>query len=86
MKRTQIYFPYHQLRLLKKKAYEEEASLSEIIRRLIQKALEEKSFPLKKAKKQENSGDWLLSLAKEAEKLKIKGPKDLSSSIDKYLY
>jgi len=56
-------------------------------------ALEKMAFPgekeaLKKAPKmiKENSGNWLLSLAKEAEKLKIKGPKDLSSGLDKYLH
>jgi hypothetical protein len=30
--------------------------------------------------------NWLLSLAKKAEKMKVKGPRDLASNIDKYLY
>ena len=41
---------------------------------------------IKKRKKRANVGAWLLSLAQEAEKLKIKGPKDLSLTIDSYLY
>ena len=82
MLRTQIYLPHNQLKLLKKMAWEEEISLSEAIRRLIN----EKLVEAKKVDYKQNSGSWLLGLADKAKKLKIKGPKDLASKMDFYLY
>ena len=78
MLRTQIYLPAEHLRILKKLALQEEVSLSEIIRRLIEEKLTKKE--------ERNTGSWLLTLADKAKKLKIKGPKDLASRVDFYLY
>lgn len=39
-----------------------------------------------KNKKLDSVGRWLVSLAKKAEKFKVKGPKDLAGNLDKYLY
>lgn len=83
MLRTQIYFPEEQLRLLKKISWEEEISLSEVIRQLVEEKLVEAE---KKDKKAKNTGAWLLSLADKAKKMKVKGPKDLASKMDEYLY
>lgn len=83
MLRTQIYLPTNQLKLLKKIAWEEEISLSEVIRRLIDKKLAETK---KIDYESQNTGSWLLSLANKAKRLKIKGPKDLASKMDFYLY
>ena len=83
MLRTQIYFPEEQLRLLKKISWEEEISLSEVIRQLVEEKLVETE---KKGKKTKNTGAWLLSLADKAKKMKVKGPKDLASKMNQYLY
>ena len=83
MLRTQIYFPEEQLRLLKKISWEEEISLSEVIRQLVEEKLVETE---KKDKKTKNTGAWLLSLADKAKKMKVKGPKDLASKMNQYLY
>lgn len=82
MLRTQIYLAPSQLVVLKRTALEENISLSETIRRLVDEKLKEK----KPQKKNQNVGDWLLSLARKAKKLKTKGPKDLASRLDYYLY
>ncbi|MBL7159234.1 ribbon-helix-helix protein, CopG family [Candidatus Microgenomates bacterium] len=82
MLRTQIYLPSNQIKLLKKIAWEEEISLSETIRRLIN----EKLVKTKRVNNKQNTGSWLLALADKAKKLKIKGPKDLASKMDFYLY
>lgn len=86
MKRTQIYFSYNQLDLLKQRAYEEKSSLSEVIRNLVKKYFEEENLKKNEEKEEKNAGDWLLSIAREAEKRKVKGPSDLSSRIDEYVY
>jgi len=82
MMRTQIYLPADQIRNLKKIALEENSSLSLVIRRIIGDKLQEKKPNLEK----NNCGKWLLSLGKRAEELKVKGPKDLATNLDKYLY
>lgn len=82
MLRTQIYLPADQIRNLKRIAVEEDISLSLVIRKMIGDKLQEKKLDLKK----NNCGKWLLSLGKKAEELKIKGPKDLATNLDKYLY
>lgn len=79
MTRTQIYLPYDQISYLRQRALAENTSVSEIIRRVI-----EDSGPKKKTKI--NAGKWLLSLAKLGEQRKVKGPKDLATNLDKYLY
>jgi len=82
MMRTQIYLPADQIRNLKKIAVEEDVSLSLVIRKMIGDKLREKKLGSKK----NNCGKWLLSLGKKAEKLETKGPKDLATNLDKYLY
>lgn len=81
MLRTQIYLPQLYLRHLRQEAKKKNTTLSNTIRSLIEKDIRAKQ-PIKR----QNAGTWLLSLAKEAERLKIRGPKDLASNMDKYLY
>lgn len=83
MLRTQIYLPAEQLKLLKKISWEEESSMSETIRKIIEEKLVESGKVKHKVK---NIGSWLLALATKAKRMKIKGPKDLASNLDFYLY
>jgi len=83
MLRTQIYLPESQINFLKEIAYQENVSLAEVIRGLVNDKLEEVK---KTSSKIRNSGSWLLTLAERAKKLKVTGPKDLASRLDFYLY
>ncbi len=82
MLRTQIYLPARQLKTLKKLAAEEKSTVSGLIREALDEKLEAKT----PKNKEQNVGDWLLSLAEEAKRNKVKGPKDLAKNMDKYLY
>jgi len=85
MLRTQIYLPSEHLRELKTIAWTKKTTISQVLREMISEKIEDKeTHKAKKGKK--NTGQWLLSLANEAEGLGFKGPKDLSSNVDKYLY
>jgi predicted DNA-binding protein len=75
MIRTQVYLPkdiYQDIRLTAKK---EKKPAAKLIRELLENALENK-------KQQANAGKALLELAK----IGGKGPRDLSTNLDKYLY
>ena len=80
MTRTQVYFPHSQLEYLRQRAREENTSMSEVLRRIVADCGQ------KKPKKKMTTSELLLSLAREAEERGIKGPKDLSSKVDEYLY
>ncbi len=82
MVRTQVYLTSKQHSLLKKKAHAENSTLSEVLRKAIDKDLR----VAEKSKKRQNAGEWLLSMAEKAERLGIKGPPDPASNMDKYLY
>ena len=79
MTRTQIYLPQDLINIFRQRAFEENISVSEAIRRALE------SCETKK-KTQKNVGKILLAMAQDAEKRKIKGPKDLATNLDKYLY
>lgn len=89
MIRTQIYLPENQIEKLKEIAYQQNLSVSEVIRRTVDENIikKKKTSKVKKTKsKYKNAGEWLLSMAKEAEMKGFKGPRDLASNVDKYLY
>jgi len=89
MIRTQIYLPENHIEKLKEIAYQQKLSVSEIVRRTIdEKIIKTKQSVKRKkiVKKYKNAGGWLLSMARDAERKGFKGPKDLASSVDKYLY
>ncbi|MFH1712678.1 MAG: hypothetical protein ABH896_00610 [Candidatus Jacksonbacteria bacterium] len=78
MQRTQVYLPYNILEQVKEIAYNEEASMASIIRKIIGQGLSKKKLRQKKD---------ICNLLKE---LSVKGnkntPTDLSANHDKYLY
>lgn len=80
MIRTQVYLPkdlYHHIDQVAKR---EKKAKAQVIRDTLEEGLK------RRQKTQSNAGEALLRIAKLGEKLKVKGPKDLSKNIDKYLY
>jgi predicted DNA-binding protein len=75
MIRTQVFLPKELYQSLKIQSSKESKPTAQIIRETLETGLNQ-------MKTKQNSGDALLQLAK----LNIKGPKDLSQNIDKYLY
>lgn len=87
MLRTQVYLPYSQVRTLKQIASEREVSMSEVLRRLISDKLVDKKKPVKEvSKRKKHVLDGLLVLARKFEKAGVKGPSDLATNMDEYLY
>ncbi len=82
MLRTQIYLPESQLKILKRKAADGNTSVSEIVRQAIDTTLLKKQGK----KKFRNAGASLLAMARKAKKMGVKGPRDLATNMDKYLY
>lgn len=74
MIRTQVFLPEETHLLIKIQAQKERRPAAEIIREALEKGMKSRST--------KNAGDGLLKLAG----LGIKGPRDLSKNIDKYLY
>lgn len=77
MIRTQVYITEEQARDIKLRAKREKKREAEVIRELLSEGLKTKLL-----KKNESTGDSLLSLAE----IGGKGPTDLSLRIDDYLY
>lgn len=77
MIRTQIYLPKELYQEVDWVAKKEKKPKAQVIREAIEKDV---------GKKRGNAGDTLLKLAAMAKKYKWKGPKDLSTNHDKYLY
>ena len=83
MLRTQVYLPYSQVKALKQMASEEEVSMSEVLRRLVGDKLIDQRPVKKVSKRKKHFLDEFLALAK---KMKVSGPPDLATNMDKYLY
>ncbi len=80
MIRTQVYLPkalYQQVDLVAKR---EKKAKAQVIRETLEEGLD------KKQEAQETVGEALLRLAALGKKLKLRGPRDLSTNHDKYLY
>lgn len=78
MIRTQVYLPktlYQELSLV---ARREKKAKAQVIRESLERALKEA--------KTETVGEAFLKLAEVGKKLRLRGPKDLSTNHDKYLY
>jgi hypothetical protein len=86
MIRTQVYFPREELDLLRAAAYAKKTTVSGILRTITHESLKAGIKGKSKVKKEQTAGQFLLSLANEAERLHIRGPKDLSTHVDEYLY
>ncbi len=77
MIRTQVYLPKHLYQTIDLAAKKEKKPKAQIIRDVLEKGMQ---------RKQGNAGTALLKIAELGKKLKLKGPRDLSANIDKYLY
>ena len=77
MIRTQVYLPKDLYRHIDLVAKRDKKAKAQVIREVLDEGIK---------KKHGNAGEALLRLAKLGEKLNIRGPKDLSKNIDKYLY
>ena len=80
MNRTQIYLPKRHIETLRREARRRNTTMSEILRRVLDASLD--SAPAVAEKRREK----LLSAAKRIGKLGQRGPKDLASRLDAYLY
>lgn len=77
MIRTQIYLPRQLYQTIDFVAKRERKPKAQVIREFLEEGLK---------KKEGNAGKALLELAALGKKLNLKGPKDLSTNHDKYLY
>jgi hypothetical protein len=81
MIRTQVYLTEEQARDIKLRAKREDKHEAEVIRELLNKALD-----ATRKINRETTGEALLRLAKLGEKLQVKAQPDLSARIDDILY
>ncbi|OGD91179.1 hypothetical protein A3D07_04575 [Candidatus Curtissbacteria bacterium RIFCSPHIGHO2_02_FULL_42_15] len=79
MIRTQVYLPKDLYRNIDLIAKREKKPKAQVIRDTLEEGL-------KKKRTSKNAGHVLLEIAAMAKKYKWKGPKDLSTNHDKYLY
>ena len=80
--RTQVYLDSDVYQMIKVLAAQEGVKKSEMVRKVMRDGLEK----VMKSRKKKNAGSGLLAMAMDAEKKKIKGPKDLSENMIDYLY
>lgn len=80
MIRTQVYIEEHQSREIKTKAKITKKSEAEIIRAALEIGLPKVNF------KPKGNAEGLQALVDLGKKLNIKGPPDLSTNLDDYLY
>lgn len=79
MNRTQIYLPEKQIVILRKEAEKRHTTTSEIIRRILGEKIERFTAPPRQRKS-------LFDAAKRINAKGTRGPRDLASNLDKYLY
>lgn len=78
MNRTQIYLPKKQIEILRKEAQKQRTTTSEVIRRILREKTERTPTRLQR--------ESLFDAAKRINVKGMKGPRDLASDLDKYLY
>ena len=81
MNRTQIYLPKTHAEVLRDLARERKVTMSEVIREILREKLRSGSAPYRRRPR-----ETLLQAAKRINALGKKGPRDLASNIDRYLY
>lgn len=85
MNRTQIYLPKRLQGTLKQKARADDTTVSEVVRRAVERYLF--APPGKQRQKRgTRASNGLLAMADRVNALGVKGPKDLASNMDAYLY
>lgn len=78
MNRTQIYLPQKQIEILRKEAQKRRTTTSEIIRSILREKMEGMAgHPQRKS---------LFDAARRINAKGMKGPRDLASNLDTYLY
>ena len=81
MIRTQVYLTEEQSQTIKRRSQQEQKPEAEIIRELLDNGLVASNTT-----KRKSTGETLIELATLGEKLGLKGPTDLSTNLDDYLY
>ena len=81
MLRTYVYIPKELDEKVKKTALVKKISKAEVMRRAIERGLEEDQESRRKV-----SWDVAYKLAEIGKKHKVRGPRDLSKNLDKYLW
>ncbi len=82
MHRTQLYITQEQHDWLKRKARQEDTTMAKISRKAIDSLIQSES----NTKNSQNQKNVFIEIAELAKKRGYKGPKDLASNVDKYLY
>ena len=82
MNRTQIYLPKSQLDALRRVARERSETISEVIRALIRRSMEASAA----RRAPQRPARTLFRVLEEIEKIGERGPADLATNVDKYLY
>lgn len=77
MQRTQVYLEKENVAALKSLARREDKPMAQVIREVVNAGLSQKQ------RKTSSGAEFLLKMAKKASK---KGPKDLSTRLDYYIY
>ena len=81
MERTQIYLPKSQIKKLKQLAQKKKTTLSELVRDAV-----EVQYDVKKPTPWAENEETLLDIAARVNALGEKGPSDLATNLDEYLY
>lgn len=81
MIRTQVYLTEQQAQTIKRQAHREQRPEAEVIRDLVDKGL-----LVSRGQKPQTAGESLLEVAALGERYGLKGPRDLSTNHDDYLY
>jgi hypothetical protein len=82
MERTQIYLPKKQIKQLKEIAYKRKTTVSDLVRDAVDVQYGVVQPIAQKHKKEET----LVEFAERIRKMGFKGPKDLATNLDDYLY
>ncbi|MFH1584629.1 MAG: CopG family transcriptional regulator [Patescibacteria group bacterium] len=82
MERTQIYLPKSQIQKLKSLAQKKNTTVSELVR----DAVDVQYAPMQIKPALKKKRETLLEFAKRVNSIGCKGPRDLATNIDEYLY
>ena len=86
MKRTQLYLTQEQHDWLQRNAKKQGTTMAKLTRKILAHHIAQPPSARLKENKEQTLGDFFLQMAKNAEDSGYKGPKDLASNVDKYLY
>lgn len=84
--RTQIYLPEYEYKRLKDRAKVQDKTFAQVIRDLLRLGLSEEKRQRETKKPKASGAQYLLQMAKEAERLGFEGPRDMSTTVDEVIY